>query len=120
MLGYKVQHIGHSGDHGVDVELRTKNGEYWVVQCKRYRGSVGESVVRELYGTMVAENADRAVLVTTAKITPPARAWARGKPIDLIDGAALLFLIDRARRMMKNSWFDRLALSLEDFLQPSR
>ena len=120
MLGYKVQHIGQSGDHGVDVELRTKSGEYWIVQCKRYKSSVGESTVRELYGTMVAENADRAVLVTTAKITPPARAWARGKPIDLIDGAALLFLIDRARRMMENSWFDRLALSLEDFLQPSR
>lgn len=119
-LGYRVQHNGKSGDHGIDIELRTKTGEYWVVQCKRYQGSVGEGIVRELFGTLVSEKADRGVMVTTARITPPARAWARGKPIDLIDGPALLFLIQRARRLSEGSLIDRLALMLEDFLQPSR
>jgi hypothetical protein len=119
MLGFRVQHIGQSGDHGVDVELRTKQGGFWVVQCKRYNGSVGESVVRELYGTMTGEKADRAVLVTTAEITGPARAWARGKPIDLVDGRALLDLMERARKQAEGTLFDRAALFLEDLLTPT-
>jgi hypothetical protein len=120
LLGYQVQHIGHSGDHGVDVELRTKEGGFWVVQCKRYDGSVGEGVVRELYGTMTGEKADRAVLVTTAEITGPARAWARGKPIDLVDGRDFLDLMARARQKAEGTLFDRAALFLERLLMPQR
>jgi hypothetical protein len=120
MLGYAAQHVGRSGDHGVDVELRARNGDFWVVQCKRYRDTVGESKVRELYGVMVSEKADRAVLVTTADITPPARAWARGKPIDLVDGAALMVLIDQAKQRGQGSLIDRLALWMEDLLAPPR
>lgn len=116
MLGFRVQHMGQSGDHGVDVELRTREGGFWVVQCKRYNGSVGESVVRELYGTMIAEKADRAVLVTTAEITGPAREWVRGKPIDLVDGRALLELMARARRQAEGTLIDRAALFFEQLL----
>jgi restriction system protein len=107
-LGYRVRHVGHSGDHGVDLEIHTPVGKRWVVQCKRWRGSVGESTVRELYGTLLHEGADRAVLVTSAEITPPAETWARGKPIDLVDGRALLVLIHRARRAVQPSIWQRL------------
>lgn len=117
-LGYRVQRVGHSGDHGIDVELHTREGAYWVVQCKRYHGSVGEGIVRELYGTMISERADRAVLVTTAEITPPARTWAQGKPIDLVDGSAFLDLVQRARREAEGTLFDRLALFLGNLLLP--
>lgn len=117
-LGYHVQHVGHSGDHGVDVELRTNDGQEWVVQCKRYDNSVGEGMIRELYGTMISEKADRAVMVTTAEITPPARTWARGKPIDLVDGQELLKLIQRARDKAEGTFFDRLAHFIEGLLAP--
>lgn len=100
-LGYSARHIGQAGDHGVDLEVRTPRGERWVVQCKRWRDPVGEAKVRELYGTLLHEGAHRAVLVTSAEITPPARAWARGKPIDLIDGPALLRMIQRAQRVKR-------------------
>jgi hypothetical protein len=114
--GYEVQHVGRSGDHGVDVELRNREGQFWIVQCKRYNGSAGESVVRDLYGTLVSERADRGVLVTTAEITPPAREWARGKPIDLVDGLALLKLIEGARERSNGTLFDRLAHFLSHLL----
>ena len=100
-LGYAARHIGQSGDHGVDLEVRTPRGERWVVQCKRWRDPVGEAKVRELYGTLLHEGAHRAVLVTSADITPPARAWARGKPIDLVDGPALLRMIQRAQQVKR-------------------
>jgi hypothetical protein len=116
--GHQAEQVGQSGDHGIDVRVRTRQGQRWVVQCKRYRDPVGEHFVRELYGTMTAEKANKAVLVTTADITPPAEAWARGKPIELVDGPALLRLIDGARRRAQGSFFDRLTLWLEGLFPP--
>lgn len=111
--GHRVKHAGKSGDHGVDVEVRTRSGALWVVQCKRYRTTVGEGIVRELYGTMISEKAQLGVLVTTAEMTLPAKQWAKGKPIDLIDGSRLLDMISEARQRRQNSPFDRLAALLD-------
>jgi restriction system protein len=104
----------------VDVLVRTSEGDEWVVQCKRYRDTAGESIIRELYGTMVSEKADRAVLVTTAEITAPARAWARGKPIDLVDGGTLLKMIEKARQRADGTVLDRMAHGLENLLFTSQ
>ena len=70
------------------------NGRTTVVQCKRWRNArVGVVLVRELYGVMTAEAADSCILVTSGTFTPEAEAFARGKPIELLDGSALLKLI---------------------------
>jgi restriction system protein len=42
--------------------------------------------MRDLYGTMQHESADRAYLVTTGYLTPAALSWSRGKPIEIWDG----------------------------------
>lgn len=88
--GYRVAVRGRSGDHGVDLELRSRDGRRAVVQCKRYKDTVGEEVVRGLFGTMLHEGVQHAFLVTTAEISDAARAWATGKPITLIDGPTLV------------------------------
>lgn len=90
--GYTVRNTPDSGDGGVDVLLTDRNGRIAVVQCKRYRSTVGEEIVRDLYGTMMHVGADRAFLVTTSAISPAAWRWAAGKPIELIDGARLVQL----------------------------
>lgn len=87
--GYKVEVRGRAGDLGVDLMLARNDGRRAVVQCKRYRHSVGPEVVRELLGTMLHERAVHGFLVTTAEISDGARSWAADKPITLIDGAAL-------------------------------
>ncbi len=119
-LGYSAQTVGQSGDHGVDVVVRTPTGERWVVQVKRYRDTVGESTVRELYGTLHHENANKAVLVTTADITTPAEIWARGKPIELVDGATLLRMMDQARRRSEPGILDRMAAALRAWFNPTQ
>jgi restriction system protein len=81
---------GRSGDHGVDLELSGAGGRRAIVQCKRYRDTVGEEVVRGLFGTMLHETAHHAFLVTTADISEAARSWAAGKPMTLIDGTTLV------------------------------
>lgn len=90
--GYQVQMRGRSGDLGVDILLTKADGRRAIVQCKRYRNKVGPDVVRELYGTLIHEQADHAFLVTTAEISASARRWAEGKPMTLIDGKELSYI----------------------------
>jgi restriction system protein len=49
--------------------------------------------VRELYGIVAGERADRGVFVTCGAYTQDAQAFAEGKPFDLVDGPALLELM---------------------------
>jgi restriction system protein len=95
--GYEVTIRGRSGDLGVDLEIVNHAGRRAIVQCKRYRATVGPDVVRELYGTMIHERVAHAFLVTTAEISDNAREWAAGKPLTLIDGTTLIELANNAR-----------------------
>ena len=88
--GYRVEHLGRTGDHGVDLKVYPSVGRLGVVQCKRYRSTVGEQVVRDLYGTMVHEGAAHAFLVTAGEISAAARTWAQEKPITLVNGKQLI------------------------------
>lgn len=90
--GYHVVNTPDVKDGGIDLLLTDRDGRRAVVQCKRYRGTVGAEIVRDLYGTMIHDGAAHAFLVTTGAISRAAREWAAGKNIELIDGARLLEL----------------------------
>lgn len=94
--GYKVKQRGGAGDMGVDLEIERRDGQKQaIVQCKRYRNTVGPDTVRELYGTFRHEEVSHAFLVTTARISKSAREWAKGKPLTLIDGDLLVELASK-------------------------
>jgi restriction system protein len=95
--GFRVRNTQYSGDHGVDIEVSKPPINTGLVQCKRYRGTVGEPAVRELYGTLIHERGDRAWLATTGAISKRAREWAAGKPIELWDGQRLVELARKTR-----------------------
>jgi superfamily II DNA or RNA helicase len=94
--GYAVQHVGGRGDGGIDVIAESAGGghERLAIQCKHYTADVGPDVVRELWGSV---NADQSitlgVLVCSSGFTTDARAFARGKRIELIDAASLVELL---------------------------
>jgi hypothetical protein len=96
--GFRVRHRGRSGDHGVDLEIFSPSGRLGIVQCKRYRSTVGEKVIRDLFGTMAHEQASHAFLVTAGSISESARAWAEGKPMTLVDGPRLMELAEEINR----------------------
>ena len=98
LRGYDARRTGAIGDHGVDVVVKTPKGAKWIVQCKRWRGWVGEPVVRDFYGTLHHEKADRGILITTGTFSNAAREWAKGKPLALVDGDEFL----RAWKDVKN------------------
>lgn len=91
-MGFSVETTKTSGDGGIDlIAINSQpviSGKY-IVQCKRYTGSVGEPVIRDLYGVVTSERANKGVLMTSGYFTKSAVAFAEGKPIELIDGVAM-------------------------------
>jgi hypothetical protein len=84
-MGHQAKRTGAIGDHGVDVVVKAKNGEKWVVQCKRWRTLVGEPIIRDFYGTMQHEKAAQGAIIATKGFSQAAIRWAKGKPITLYD-----------------------------------
>ncbi len=89
--GYSVRQDAQAGpDGGVDVTVY-KDREKYLVQCKQWRATqVGLPVVRELLGAISIQGAVGGFVVTSGEFTKPAKDFARGTNIHLIDGAALL------------------------------
>ena len=100
-MGYRTWAIDGSYDHGVDVLVYDGQGEKWVVQCKRYRGTVGEPVMRDLLGTMLHERASKAFLMTTGNLSQKAREWVADKPITVYEGEGLVRLVKSTIRNQK-------------------
>lgn len=92
-LGYRTRPYEEKQDHGVDVIVYDGKGEKWIVQCKRYQGTVGEPILRDLLGAMLHEKASRAFLMTTGRLSQKARAWIADKPITVYEGEALVRLL---------------------------
>jgi restriction system protein len=87
-----------SKDGGVDAVVFDPDpirGGKFVIQAKRYTNTVGVSSVRDLYGTVMNEGANRGILVTTASYGPDAYEFSKDKPITLINGNELLHLLDK-------------------------
>lgn len=94
--GYLAEVVGDpAGDGGIDIVLRDDD-ERVLVQCKHWIGrKVGVKPVRELFGVLCAEGADRAILVSSGDFTPQARAFADGKPLELVDRQGLMAMLRR-------------------------
>lgn len=97
--GYRVVENSAAGpDGGVDVRLR-KDGELVLVQCKQWRASsVGVKIVRELYGVMAGEGAAKGIVVSSGNFTSEAKAFAKGKPLELLEGPELFALVQGVQK----------------------
>jgi len=96
--GVEIKVTRASRDRGVDAVLFDPNplrGGKYVVQAKRYTRTVDVSAVRDLYGTVMNEGANRGILITTASYGPDSYEFAKDKPISLVDGPNLLNMLHR-------------------------
>ncbi|KOG59669.1 restriction endonuclease [Streptomyces griseoflavus] len=97
-MGMQAVTTQRSGDGGVDVDALDPDpirGGKIIVQVKRYRNTVPPSAVRDLFGTVQSEGANKGVLVTTSRFGPGAHAFANGKPLTLVGGPELVDLLAR-------------------------
>jgi len=95
--GWKA--VGNSkkgADGGIDIRMKRRNTKA-IVQCKRYtKTRVTVKVLREMYGLMYEHKADKAYIVTTSTFTRECYKYIDGKNIELINGIALVKMIERA------------------------
>lgn len=96
--GGEVKVTQASRDGGVDAiafDPDPIRGGKIVIQAKRYTNTVGVSAVRDLYGTVMNEGATKGILVTTADFGPDAYTFVKDKPLTLMNGANLLYLLEK-------------------------
>jgi restriction system protein len=96
--GGEVKVTQASRDGGVDAvafDPHPIHGGKIVIQAKRYTNTVGVGFVRELWGTVLNEGAMKGILITTADYGPDAYEFAKGKPLTLMNGANLLYLLEK-------------------------
>ncbi|HXG86135.1 MAG TPA: restriction endonuclease [Pyrinomonadaceae bacterium] len=91
----EVDVTGGSSDGGIDgkgiVRLNGFLSFHIIFQCKRYKGSISSSQIRDFRGTMQGR-ADKGHFITTGNFTREAKKEATrdgAPPIDLIDGELL-------------------------------
>jgi CheY-like chemotaxis protein/HJR/Mrr/RecB family endonuclease len=99
-MGFEAETTSKTVDGGIDVIAINRApliaGKY-IIQCKKFApgNKVGEPVIRDLYGVVNSENANKGILITTSSFSSKAIDFAHGKPIELIDGKRLKSLMEQ-------------------------
>jgi len=97
-VGGEVKVTQASRDGGVDAVVFDPDpirGGKIIIQAKRYTNTVNVSAVRDLYGTVMNEGANKGILITTADYGPDSYNFAKDKPLTLLNGSNLLFLLEK-------------------------
>ena len=95
-MGFNVESTSYSQDGGVDLVILDKHpitGGHYIIQCKNWAQNVGAPAVRDLFGIVAGEHANRGILISTSDFTPKAYEFAQGKNINLINGEKLIAII---------------------------
>lgn len=103
-LGYaEVHKTTSSRDFGADLVFVDSAGRRNVIQAKRYGANhpVGLSAVQEIYTSMRYYEADRSIVLTSARYTEACRTLAAVNGVKLLDREDLMDLITlfKSRRM---------------------
>jgi restriction system protein len=99
--GAEVRVTRASRDRGVDAIVFDPDplrGGKFVIQAKRYTNTVDVAAVRDLYGTLLNEGANRGILVTTSSYGRDAYEFAKDKPISLVNGPNLIAMLRKHGR----------------------
>lgn len=99
--GGEVKVTQSSRDGGVDAiafDPDPIRGGKIIIQAKRYTNTVGVSAVRDLYGTVLNEGANKGILVTTSNYGSDSYEFAKDKPLTLLNGGHILYLLEKQGR----------------------
>lgn len=92
--GYRTETTPRSGDYGVDI-IASKNKQRIAVQCKRYKKTLDQTPVREVYAGMSKHGCDIAMVVANRGFTKHAVELARSVGCILIDREKLGLLASK-------------------------
>jgi restriction system protein len=125
-MGLETRLTQASRDGGVDCvayDTRPILGGKVVIQAKRYKHTVGVSAVRDLFGTLQNEGASKGILVTTSGYGKASFEFAEGKPLELLSGSHLLYLLEqhagvKAKIEVPDNWKDPTPDATEPAVDP--
>lgn len=109
-LGFEVEHVGGTGDQGVDLKV-CRGGLIGIVQCKyQSRGVIGSPDLQKFLGSIHHTRSHKGFFVTTRTFSLSAEKFASEHPIELIDGPRLVELVQEAmgpgaRKEPEPAWF---------------
>ena len=95
-MGLETRMTKASRDGGVDCvafDNRAIFGGKVIIQAKRYKNTVPVSAVRDLFGSVHNEGATKGILVTTSGYGKASFDFANDKPLELLSGTNLLYLL---------------------------
>ncbi|HIH44904.1 MAG TPA: restriction endonuclease [Candidatus Methanoperedenaceae archaeon] len=97
-MGYTTEVTAGSGDGGRDLLVELSQfglSHRWIVQVKRYEGSVGVRDVREYSSLRDRDKVDGVIIVTTGVFTKEAVQEASGYNVKLVDGLLLVSMLNK-------------------------
>lgn len=97
-MGYTTEVTAGSGDGGRDLLVELSQfglSHRWIVQVKRYEGSVGVREVREYSSLRERDKVDGVIIVTTGIFTKEAAQEASGYNVKLVDGMLLVSMLNK-------------------------
>ena len=95
-IGLETRQTQPARDGGVDCvafDNRAIFGGKVIIQAKRYKNTVSVSAVRDLFGSVHNEGATKGILVTTSGFGKASYEFAKDKPLELLSGTNLLYLL---------------------------
>lgn len=117
----QVEVTGRSGDGGIDgkgiMRLSGLLSFHVIFQCKKYKGTVTASDIRDFRGAMIGR-ADKGLFITTGTFTRDAIREATrdgAPPIDLVDGDQLADKLKELSLGIKKEMVERISVDKQWF-----
>lgn len=117
----QVEVTGRSGDGGIDgkgiMRLSGLLSFHVIFQCKKYKGTVTASDIRDFRGAMIGR-ADKGLFITTGTFTRDAVKEATrdgAPPIDLVDGDQLADKLKELGLGIKKEMVEKVSIDSEWF-----
>ncbi|ODT97894.1 MAG: restriction endonuclease [Planctomycetes bacterium SCN 63-9] len=118
----QVEVTGRSGDGGIDgkgiARIHGIMSFHVIYQCKRYKGVVSSSEIRDFRGSMVGRS-DKGLFITTGTFSRDAIKEATrdgAPPIDLLDGDQLSDKLKELRLGIKVETVEQVTVNTEWFM----
>jgi len=103
----KVELTQIGADGGIDLKITDrKNKLVGVGQCKAYNSKITVEKIRELFGIMASENAEKGYFFTTSSFTNDCIQFAKEKKIELIDGNEQIKIIQSFTQQQQNQLYE--------------
>lgn len=101
-----------SGDYGIDITA-WQGATSYAIQCKRYRGTVGNKAVQEALSGKVYYGCKAAAVLTNSYFTPQAKETAQKTGVELWDR-------DKLAAMVKKAYPGRIWISKQKKAKPKQ